>query len=357
VLVVDEVEAEHVRAMYRWVRDEELSVRRVAQRLNELGVRPRQRPFWVLASVYRILTNSVYAGTAVYGKRESVEPKRPRKPGAYRSSPRSSVRMRSPAHWIEVPVPAIIDSETRDAVQVRLAKNKISAERNTQREYLLRTLVVCGQCNWRMSARYQISRDRRHGYLVYVCDHRDALVTGRLNRCTSRRIHADALDSLVWDALASWIQRPDMLLREVDAWRSSRTGMQQLSRDRARFNNTLRRLDLQLDRLIDAYQRGAIKVDELKARRERLEADRDAARARSEEIITQEMDRSRMDQLGDDLEAFAATLRTGLHELDFEGRQRLVRLLVERVVVTGDNVAIEHAIPLTGRFSQLRSAH
>jgi hypothetical protein len=53
---------------------------------------------------------------------------------------------------------------------------------------------------------------------------------------------------------------------------------------------------------------------------------------------------------GDDLEAFAATLRSGLGNLDFQGRQRLVRLLVERVVVTGDHVAIEHAIPLTGRF-------
>jgi site-specific DNA recombinase len=121
VLVVDEVEAEYVRAMYRWVRDEELSVRRVAQRLNELGVRPRQRPFWVLASVYRILTNSVYAGTAVYGKRESVEPKRPRKPGAYRSSPRSSVRMRTSAHWIEVPSTRVLAAHARRVWPVQLA--------------------------------------------------------------------------------------------------------------------------------------------------------------------------------------------------------------------------------------------
>ena len=67
------------------------------------------------------------------------------------------------------------------------------------------------------------------------------------------------------------------------------------------------------------------------------------------------MDRARVDRLSRDLEAFAASLRDGLTDLDFAGRQRLVRLLVERVVVTGDEVAIEHAIPLSGRFSGLRS--
>ena len=357
VLVVDEVEAEHVRSMFRWVREENLSVRRIAQRLNQLGVRPRQRSFWVLASVYRILTNSVYTGTAVYGKREAVEPKRPRKIGAYRHTQRSSFRMRSPAHWIEVPVPAIIDTETRDAALAQLAKNKFTAKRNTQREYLLRTLVVCGECGWRMSARYQISQGKSRGYLVYVCDHRDALVTGRLKRCTSRRVHADELDKVVWDALTSWIQSPEMLLREVDAWRASRAGAQQLGRNCARIETTLQRLDLQLDRLIDAYQRGAITVEELRGRRERVEADRDAARLRHEQLSTEAMDSARMDRLGDDLAAFAATLRVGIKQLDFEGRLRLVRLLIERVVVTGDNIAIEHAIPLSGRFSQLRSAH
>jgi hypothetical protein len=66
------------------------------------------------------------------------------------------------------------------------------------------------------------------------------------------------------------------------------------------------------------------------------------------------MARIRLDRLGDDLSTFAATLRAGLDKLDFQGRQRLIRLLLERVVVTGDHVAIEHAIPLSGRFTGLR---
>src|SRR6185369_4317065 len=95
-------------------------------------------------------------------------------------------------------------------------------------------------------------------------------------------------------------------------------------------------------------------IVELKARRERLEAARAAARVRVEELTALELDRSRLEALGEDLAAFAATLRAGLQNLDFHGRQRLVRLLVERVIVTGTHVAIEHAIPMSGRFSVLR---
>ena len=145
-----------------------------------------------------------------------------------------------------------------------------------------------------------------------------------------------------------------MLQKEVEAWRTSRDGAAQRTRDFIRLEKTARQLQTQVDRLVDAYQAGAIKVEELQARRERLEAEKEATQARRQELETQEMARVRLDRLGDDLSAFAATLRAGLDKLDFQGRQRLIRLLLERVVVTGDHVAIEHAIPLSGRFAGLR---
>ena len=74
--------------------------------------------------------------------------------------------------------------------------------------------------------------------------------------------------------------------------------------------------------MIDAYQRGALSVEELQARRERLDATSAAAQARAEELAAREMDRARRDRLGEDLAAFAATLRSGLAHLDFAGRQQ-----------------------------------
>jgi site-specific DNA recombinase len=167
-------------------------------------------------------------------------------------------------------------------------------------------------------------------------------------------VRRDELDAVVWEAIVAWIQTPAMLQQEIEAWRSSREGTAQRTRDRARLETTERRLQGQIERLVDAYQAGAMSVEELKARRERLDAAKQATRTRREELAAQDQHQAHVDRLADDLETFAATLRAGLEDLDFAGRQRLVQLLVERVVVTGDHVAIEHAIPLSGRFSGLR---
>jgi site-specific DNA recombinase len=354
VVVIDEIEAEHVRAMYRWVREDGLSARGVAKRLNALGVRPRRATLWTQGTIYHILTNPAYVGQATYNRREPREPTRPRRPGAYRKNAKSSCRLRPPAQWLSVPIPAIVDEPAQREVRAALARHKVWSPRNVQHQYLLRSVVVCGECGWRMECAHQTRPSRPYEYFYYACRHHDPVETGREERCTARRVRRDELDAVVWDALVAWIQSPRMLLEEIQAWRASRAGAAQLTRDLARLESAQRQSALQIDRLIDAYQRGALGVDELKVRRERLEATRAAARARAEELAVVEMDRARLDRLGDDLAAFAATLRSGLDKLDFAGRQRLVRLLVERVVVTGDHVAIEHAIPLSGRFAGLQ---
>jgi site-specific DNA recombinase len=356
VVVVEEVEAAHVRAMYRWVLEEGLSARRVAKRLNAQGVRPRRARRWVPGTVYTILTNPTYAGVATYGKREPMEPVRPRRPGTYRKTRKSSHRVRPAAQWIQVPIPALVDDAAQRAVRARLARNKVWAPRNVQHEYLLRRLVVCGACGWKMGCGHQRSVCGRYQYFYYACQRRDPVDTGRDARCTARRVRADELEAVVWDALVTWLKSPEMLLTELAAWQTQHPDTEVAARDRARLEGTCRRLQGQIERLVDAYQHGAIDVRELKARRERVEADLAATRARADEIAARGMDGARTRRLGEDLRAFAATIRDGLEGLDFAGRQRLVQLLLERVVVTGDQVAIEHAIPLSGRFSGLRLA-
>jgi site-specific DNA recombinase len=73
-----------------------------------------------------------------------------------------------------------------------------------------------------------------------------------------------------------------------------------------------------------------------------------------EDLLGQQMNSTRMTRIAEDIATFAKTLRNGFDKLDFAERQRLVRLLLERVVVSGDKVTIDHAIPLSGRFGGLR---
>lgn len=356
VVVINEVEAAHVRAMYRWVLEEGLSARQVAKRLNQLGIRPRRARAWRVSPVYNVLTNPAYTGMAQYGKRETVEPRRPQRPGVYRKRVKSSRRLRPVEQRLSVAVPALVDEATQQKVREQLKKNWVLSPRRVQYDYLLRSLVVCGTCGRRMDCVGQRKRtDPSRHYVYYSCNYDGPPGLTRELRCRARRVRADALDALVWQGLTSWLQRPELIAVEVHAWQDRREDSAQLARDQARLEGTCRSLQGQIERLVDAYQQGAIEVAELKARRERLETALQAAQGRLASVRAQQQDGPRLEALGEELNRFAAALRVGLEELDFTGRQRLVRLLVERVVVTGEQVTVEHVVPLSGRFCPLRS--
>src|SRR5262249_10947909 len=159
-----------------------------------------------------------------YNRRESIEPKRPKKTGTYRRNPKSSSRKRPEAEWLQVPVPALVDQAALREVRARLKSHKLTSMRNTQDEYLLRTLVTCGECGWRMECARQQPKGTPYEYFYYNCRHADRLEGGPAQRCTAKRVRRDELDAVVWDAITTWVQSPRMLLQEVEAWRASRAG-------------------------------------------------------------------------------------------------------------------------------------
>jgi site-specific DNA recombinase len=240
------------------------------------------------------------------------------------------------------------------AVRARLSENKRYSVRNTKHDYLLRALVTCGECGWKMACTRQRSVCKRYEYFYYGCGTRAPVDTGQTHRCSARSVRASELDAVVWNALREWLQHPEMLAREIDAWHTSHFGSTELEREQAHVERVHRQLRTHIDRLVDAYVQGAIDVGELKARRERLDALLEAQEVRQRELAARQQQQTRLAELTDSLSAFAATVRQGLTALSFAERQQLVRLLVERVVVKGDDVTIEHAVPLSGRFSGMR---
>ena len=115
----------------------------------------------------------------------------------------------------------------------------------------------------------------------------------------------------------------------------------------------LRRLDTALDsnerertRLLDAYQAGLLELDELTrrtaaltARRDQLAQEKTTLTKRSAELATENRLRRR-------LAGFAEQVADSLDDLDIDGRRRLLRLVVEKIRVTGWRVEIHLKIPL-----------
>ena len=117
----------------------------------------------------------------------------------------------------------------------------------------------------------------------------------------------------------------------------------------AQLDRLTRRIDqagAEKRRLADLYQAGLIELAELSgrakevaARRARLEAERSELTAHHHDLRDQNRLRQRLDD-------FAARATDGLDRLDVDGRQRLLRLVVEQVRVTGWQVEIRLRIPL-----------
>jgi site-specific DNA recombinase len=115
----------------------------------------------------------------------------------------------------------------------------------------------------------------------------------------------------------------------------------------------------QIERLTEAYLSGVVALSEYQRRRAELER-RDTTLAAQEESLSGEASRAReITGLLSCARSFAERVRVGLDTATFERKRQLVELLIDRVVVTGDDVEIRYAFPIgpageTGRFCHLR---
>lgn len=186
-LLVDETEAEVVRQIFRWCVEDGLSCYAIEKLLREQGVPTRKGKAlgWYQSTIGDILRDTVYKGLGYYNRTKRVDAKKPvggmgfkdLRPGNLRSHAE-----RPREEWIPVDVPAIVDPETWEFAQEQLRRNRERARRNnTKHHYLLRSLLVCGECGKRMigwwiknGGRY-VCADRYPRHEPWACDGRSVM--------------------------------------------------------------------------------------------------------------------------------------------------------------------------------------
>ena len=355
----DPAEAALVADMFRWYADEGRSFMAMVQRLRDLGVRsPSGREFWGMATVRGILSNPTYTGT-IYANRTRVRAAQVRRSATHPiGRPRDSQVPLPPEEWIAVAtVPAIVTREQFDRVQARIAANRSFARRNnTVTDYLLRALVTCGPCRLACQAR----RTMPTGKTYYICTGKNLQVRQRLGcTCPSKFIPAGVLDELVWSDLADLLRHPDRVARALRQAAGGCGLPQELQARRENLRRGRSSLAQQIERLTEAYLSGVVPLGEYQRRRTELER-RDATLAAQEESLSGEASRAQeITGLLNCARSFAERVRVGLDTATFERKRQLVELLIDRVVVTGDDVEIRYAFPIgpageTGRFCHLR---
>jgi site-specific DNA recombinase len=261
-------EADVVRRIYRLLVEEHRSCRHMTKHLHEshTPTTSGRNPVWTPATVRTLLTNRVYAGQARDNYRQPARPRYRKRDVAQLHSLTTGRRYRPPTKWVWSDAPAIISAELCDNAQVPWQRNAVLAHKMYQptcRRYLLRRLVTCGECGLGMVCNRQQSACKKYEYLYDECRGHAPLTGGRLHPCSSRRVRADRLDAVGWQALSQLLQTPTLIPHLHQSWAQAQ--QQQDSTLTAQHTQLLQRrqrLERQSQRLLDAYQAEIISLSE-----------------------------------------------------------------------------------------------
>jgi site-specific DNA recombinase len=88
-----------------------------------------------------------------------------------------------------------------------------------------------------------------------------------------------------------------------------------------------------------------IEISDLSERRRRVEEQGRMLRQRLREIEQQRANRENEVRLLEGVEAFCTSVRRSLEEPSFEVKQKVLQLVVDRIVVEESRVVIQHVVP------------
>ena len=158
-LAINEEEAKVVRQIYKWYIEDGFGAAKIANMLNEKGLKTKRNCNWSQNATCRILTNEIYTGKIINGKEEVAD---------FLTGQR---REKDETEWIVTlrPELRIIDDETFDKAQEILKGRhnafNIKHERQSNK-YLFSTLIKCKDCGW--SFRRTV-RTYKNTYVRWVC--------------------------------------------------------------------------------------------------------------------------------------------------------------------------------------------
>ena len=341
-LIINEAEADVVRQIFRWLTDEQLSTYQINKRLNESGIRTRHgKSRWAGGFLVNLLRNAIYTGTYYYNKRRQVKAGRKNMPATKPPKHYSSRVWRDKEEWIPISVPTIIDAETWELARHQLQLNRQRAPRNNKvHEYLLKSLLVCAHCNLRMIGNAGTKRHRR-----YMCSRKESLRV-QAEPCPGRTVLAETMEELVWQHISDLLRDPELLLEQYQLRQDQSYGTAE-QQEQLRLERKLGALHREEQRLIDAYQAEIIELADLKERCARITEHRTQLEARLASLKQQQQDQQRQMQVKATLEEFCRNISTALQNPSFETKHRILRLVVEKVVVADDQVTIKHMIPIS----------
>jgi site-specific DNA recombinase len=269
-------EAVLVAEMFRRYADDGAAIADLGRWLTAEGVATRTgKERWDRSVIWGMLRNPAYAGTAVFGKTQVVhEPAGLNRTArlAGRTVPRQvRTQGRPREEWTGIPVPALVDEETFDRVQQRLADNKRFASRNTKVPSLLQGIAACASCGY---GYYRTTTTTTAGNKIYYyrCLGSDDYRYQGGRVCQNRPVRADYADQVVWDHVTALLADPALIRAEIGKRLERARTSDPVTRKRGQLEQALAKTSTSINAMITAFSEQLITIDELRARMPGLRA-------------------------------------------------------------------------------------
>jgi site-specific DNA recombinase len=155
------------------------------------------------------------------------------------------------------------------------------------------------------------------------------------------------LDELVWKQVTQLLEKPHMVRTEIERRRRESLRTDPVEQRRGQLTQELKRLQRQIDKLLDAFQEGLVSLGQLRQRMPQLRVKQQTAEKELENARWKAMATERMNQLEHSLSNFTSRLRASASNLTVLEQQKVIRLLVKEIVIEADDrITVRHCLPL-----------
>jgi site-specific DNA recombinase len=359
---LDEAKAAVVAEIFAYYLQPGMSLFGVSRHLRQMGVpAPRGGKAWSTATLRGILTNPVYAGK-VYAGRVRYRPPKIRRSATHPiGHPHDSAVPLPEEEWTFVAqVPAVVSQQQFDLAREKLSKNRSFARRNNKaNEHLLRALVSCGECLLAsIAVAKTFGKNDEHKQRYYVCSAKfNKAQRAPEEKCPSRYAPAERLDEIVWKDLCEVLSHPESITEALGRAHGGQWLPQELKARQENLRQGRAALGRQLERLTEAYLGEVVPLAEYRRRRKDLEQRDESLAAQERQLQAQSRQRMELAGVAGSIEDFCRRVRGGLAEATFEQKRWLVKLLIDRVIVTGEEVEIRYVIPTDPSSEHVRFCH
>ncbi len=262
----------------------------VAQELNAEGLYRRAGIRWTAGQISALLKNTLYKGE-------------------FRCK------------WGSFAVPPIVDEQTWQAARQQAVSNTSFAKRKTKKDYLLRSLMYCGCCGFRMIARTCYPKGKAYSY--YQC-----LRNNRTSVCPMPTVGAKKADAVVWELIENLITQPDVLNRVLSAERPDKKSEPAIRKGLERLDSKLKAKQHEKSQILRLYRKTLISEADLEEQLKEIKT--------AEEMIlgTRALEESKLASFHmekrkiQDLETALGRLRKDIDKFSFPQKRELLRLIV-----------------------------